>query len=648
MTTHHAHAGAASVANSQVDLAREPDFRLGPLRVRPSVCQVLADGRSVDLQPKVMQVLIVLTAAQGHAVSREELLAACWGGMVVGDDSVHRCIARLRRLSEQDIPGAFTIITQARVGYRLVAGPSGGETVAGDAATPPPAPPGGFGHRIARVSRSRAVLALAAAIVLLLSAGLAARWWPPATAPHRVLAVEPLRAAAGDAPAQNVSLGLSGDLTHALVGNPARIIVDQVGEPGVRAADADLIVSGGVATLGDRLQAHAQLARARGGAILWANDFAGDPSHPDVVREQIATKVDAVINCALSTRHGGAARIGDEANRLYLKACDLIEQYRLDEALQPLRQVTILEPGFARAWADLATTQALTADTSDPTRRAAAYREAAGNARRALALDPRTGLAYYALAQVMPGIANWQRRVETIADGLKVEPDGSELNNAMAKELMRVGRSGEAIAYYRRSMASDPLNPVKTATLITAFAFDGQLDEAEQLIDRSLRLWPRNLVIWKSAFSVELRVGDPKRAEAMLDAADRPALRGANEAEAGRQWLRLRRDPTAKNIDAAVARLLVASSGDPRQDRLPAALRIAEFGQTDVAYRLALGAAGDMDEANDRLLFGAGLSRFREDPRFMVLAARRGLLHIWQVTGAWPDFCATSHRQGCA
>lgn len=488
---------------------------------------------------------------------------------------------------------------------------------------------------------------LAGVAVLLLSASLTAAWWPRLTAPHRVLAVEPLRAAAGDAPAQAVSRGLSGDLTHALVGNPAQIVVDQIGEPGVNAGDADLIVSGDVATLGAHLQAHVQLASARGGAILWANDFAGDPGHPDVVRERIATKADSVINCALSTRHGGAAQISDEANRLYLKACDLVEQFRLDEALQPFRQVTVLEPGFARAWADLATTEAFTADTSDPARQAAAYREAAGNARRALALDPRTGLAYYALAQVMPGIANWQRRVETIADGLKLEPDGSELNNAMAHELQRVGRSGEAITYFRRSMALDPLNPVKTATLFTALAFDGQLDEAERLIDRALQLWPKNKVIWGYAFYVELRVGDPKRAQAMLDAPDRPGLRDAKEVEEARQWLRMRRDPTGRTIAAAVARLLAEASADPRRDPLPAASRIAGLGQTDTAYRLALGATGDMDEDNDQLLFRAGLSQFRDDPRFMALAARRGLAHIWQVTGVWPDFCATLPSQVC-
>jgi tetratricopeptide (TPR) repeat protein len=217
----------------------------------------------------------------------------------------------------------------------------------------------------------------------------------------------------------------------------------------------------------------------------------------------------------------------------------------------------------------------------------------------------------------------------------------------MAKELMRVGRSHEAITYYRRSMAADPLNPVKTGTLFMALASDGQLDEAEQMIDRALRLWPRNWVIWEMAFAVELRVGDPKRAEAMLDAPDRPLLRDAKQAEQYRQWLRMRRDPTASNIAAARAGLLAPLSADPRQDRLPAALRIAEFGRTDAAYRLALGPTGDMDEDNDELLFGAGLSRFREDPRFLVLAARRGLLPIWRVTGAWPDFCAASRGHGC-
>jgi hypothetical protein len=96
-----------------------------------------------------------------------------------------------------------------------------------------------------------------------------------------------------------------------------------------------------------------------------------------------------------------------------------------------------------------------------------------------------------------------------------------------------------------------------------------------------------------------------------------------------------------------VARLLAAASANPRPDPIIAASRIAGLGQTNAAYRLALGATDHMDEGNDQLLFRVGLSRFRDDPRFMLLAARRGLVHIWQVTGVWPDFCATGQRQVC-
>jgi DNA-binding SARP family transcriptional activator len=513
-------------------------------------------------------------------------------------------------------------------------------------------PAGDMAARLAETcgdtSHPRPAVAIGAgAAVVLAVAGLAAAMWGLGPARGRVMAVEPLKAAAADAPAQSVRLGLSGELAHTLGGNPAGVAVDQVGDSGVRWGRPNLVVSGNVATFGNRLQAHVQLRNARSGAILWADDFAGDPSHPDVVREQIATKADAVINCALSTRHAGKAVIGDEANRLYLTACDLIEQYRLDEALPPLRQVVRLEPGFARALADLATTEALAAYNADPARRPAAYREAAAAARRALAIDPNTGLADYALAHTMPGIADWQARVAVIARGLKVEPDGSELNNAMAQELARVGRSREAISYFRRSMAADPLNPIKTATLFTALAFDGQLDEAERLIDRALRLWPGSPVIWQRAFEVELQVGDADRAEAMLADLDRLGVRDAGEVEQARQWLRVRRDPTTGNVAAAKATLQQQATRDPGRDPLPEALGLAELGLTDAAFALALDSRNPRDEDNDKLLFDSRLSRFRADPRFMMLAAQRGLTPIWRATRAWPDACETPKTAAC-
>jgi DNA-binding winged helix-turn-helix (wHTH) protein len=103
-----------------VSLAHEADFRLGVLLVRPSRREVLAGARRQLLEPRVMQVLAALARMDGQVVSRDDLIEACWGGRIVGEDAINRCIGRLRRLAES-VDGSFAIETVARVGYRLTA-----------------------------------------------------------------------------------------------------------------------------------------------------------------------------------------------------------------------------------------------------------------------------------------------------------------------------------------------------------------------------------------------------------------------------------------------------------------------------------------------------------------------------------------------
>lgn len=118
-----------------IDLAREPDFELAGLTVRPSLREVVAEARSELLEPRVMQVLVALAQADGAVVSRDALVARCWGGRIVGDDAINRVIARLRRVADGVAAGRFRIETIARVGYRLTA--AGTATAAeGASATP--------------------------------------------------------------------------------------------------------------------------------------------------------------------------------------------------------------------------------------------------------------------------------------------------------------------------------------------------------------------------------------------------------------------------------------------------------------------------------------------------------------------------------
>ena len=102
-------------------LARRPDFQLGAGIVRPSVRTVEGPGGSVTAEPRVMQVLLALADAGGAVLTRDDLLRTCWKGMFVGDDSITRAVAEVRRIARETGAG-FGVETIPRIGYRLTGG----------------------------------------------------------------------------------------------------------------------------------------------------------------------------------------------------------------------------------------------------------------------------------------------------------------------------------------------------------------------------------------------------------------------------------------------------------------------------------------------------------------------------------------------
>jgi hypothetical protein len=103
---------------NRIVLAHEPEFTLGALQICPAKREVMAGTACEVLQPRIMQVLIVLARRRGEVVTRDELIRHCWEGYAVSDDAIHRCIGRIRRLAEAH--GGFTLKTIPRVGYQLI------------------------------------------------------------------------------------------------------------------------------------------------------------------------------------------------------------------------------------------------------------------------------------------------------------------------------------------------------------------------------------------------------------------------------------------------------------------------------------------------------------------------------------------------
>ena len=73
------------------------------------------------LQPLSINILLYLAEHSGRVVTSEELIAEFWPRRIVGDDAVHRRIADLRKMLEDDARNPSYIRTVSKRGYRLIA-----------------------------------------------------------------------------------------------------------------------------------------------------------------------------------------------------------------------------------------------------------------------------------------------------------------------------------------------------------------------------------------------------------------------------------------------------------------------------------------------------------------------------------------------
>jgi len=116
--------GLAGVQRA-IRLARVSPFQLGTVSVEPGTRQIIrSDGARETLEPRVMQVLVALAEAQGRILGRDDLIAMCWDGRIVGDNAIHRAVSKVRDLGQTFGGGEFRLETITKVGYRMIVRPT--------------------------------------------------------------------------------------------------------------------------------------------------------------------------------------------------------------------------------------------------------------------------------------------------------------------------------------------------------------------------------------------------------------------------------------------------------------------------------------------------------------------------------------------
>jgi Tol biopolymer transport system component/DNA-binding winged helix-turn-helix (wHTH) protein len=95
-------------------------FYVGDWLVEPELNRIQRNGEKAHLEPKVMEVLVCLSRANGSVISKEQLIRQVWPDTFVTDDVLKGSIWQLRKAFQDDSKHPSVIETIPKGGYRLL------------------------------------------------------------------------------------------------------------------------------------------------------------------------------------------------------------------------------------------------------------------------------------------------------------------------------------------------------------------------------------------------------------------------------------------------------------------------------------------------------------------------------------------------
>jgi DNA-binding winged helix-turn-helix (wHTH) protein/Tfp pilus assembly protein PilF len=623
------------VTPDQIDLAHASAFRLGPITVEPALRQV-TNTRSQTLEPRVMQVLVVLAMANGRIVSRDDMVRSCWEGRIVGDDSITRVIARLRKLAEEHGDGAFRIETITKVGYRLV-GPialittsqpeplKSPLTALNDvAAFPAPSAPKPRFWKVAIVGAM-----LAASII-------AIAFWPRAHGTEDRIVVN----FAGYKPLSNhIATGLPDAIADATVSaftEDGRVAVASGKGAG------EFRLGGSIDAVGDSVHVASRIDNMRTGTVLWSHVDEIPSAQFDHIAKSTAASTVGLTRCALSQRAIYGRPLTDRVLTLLFAECAAEMSHEANgKALDLARQITEIQPDLASGWSSRAFVANGLISGDVPAVGTPGNLEARAAVAKALAIDPRDSRAWHVKVYLTPSTdLPAIDRAYQAALRARLSECGCVFMD-YGKFLLDAGRPAEALRLFQRAHDIIPLNPGPLAALGRVAAGQGRFAEAKRNFDLVTALSPNPMATSQVIISNALWTRDYRGAlrliaEYPLDGP--PAL--AKAIENGFRALESGDGAARKEASADLIRQRgLCDCNGTFELRMMAAL-----GETKAAFDgLAMRAEKAPFHTREAVSWDPIFSDVRHNPGFPALAEKLGLVGYWRAMKVKPDFCSQTN-----
>ena len=326
------------------------------------------------------------------------------------------------------------------------------------------------------------------------------------------------------------------------------------------------------------------------------------------------------------------------------------------EALPPLRSALEIDAGNATALGLLALAEETRANNGGSDNAGETLRTAEEAARAALQRDPREPHARLAMIDITAGSLDWSQMEDRLEALRALAPANPHVLGSLSSFLQAAGRTSKSWLYNERAAAAAPTSPTPQWRRALRLWTAGRNEEAVNLTERLLPLWPRHALVWNARFMILAFTGRTRAAAAMVR--DAAATRGNAHPVRLAQWLPTLDafdEPSPTLIARARTANLAAAQLNPGQ-ATDAAMALSQLGEVDAAFDVIDGlllskgrlvanrpivprsfVANSPSWCRTQWLFMPPLAAVRNDVRFQDLCEELGLARYWQQRHISPD-----------
>jgi TolB-like protein/DNA-binding winged helix-turn-helix (wHTH) protein/lipopolysaccharide biosynthesis regulator YciM len=495
-------------------------FRIGKWFVEPSLGKLTANGQTVSIRPREMDLLVYLAKQEGGIVTADEIITHVWAGVAVTNDSLYFSMSQLRKALDDEGAEKSAIETLPKRGYRLVEPVEFSAAVLPGETTTHDAPPDTIEVPAANPGpRRQAILygASVVAVVLLLAAAIT--WFrsmpptieePVADPGFNSIAVMPFIDLTPETDYTYFSDGITEEILNRLTRvqglrvaartssfsfKDNELDVVEIG----RALGVSSILEGSVRKEGERVRISAQLVDATTGFQLWSNSYERELSSVFAIQNEISRRIiDALQLTLTASLPENADREVSPTNPLaldeYLRGLEAHRTYSFDSlrrAQNHFETVLEIDPAFALARVQLADTIFSILHTG-ASYDEALVEEAESLVRDAISADQDNGAAHRVLAQVHRWRGEWAEFESELNKAIALAPSDSLALVYLSHLSMHRGDVGEALEILDRALRIDPFGATVLQNLGRAQQQVGQFAQARQTFSRAIDLHPEN------------------------------------------------------------------------------------------------------------------------------------------------------------